>query len=345
MSESEREVVSGGSEQGDAQPDISLNEPMSERDQMTMASERVQQLRAENGRLRREYQRAKRVEYGRTAIGLAAVGVVAVGGAALFPSVREVLLIIGSIGLFSAVLTRFLTPERFLPVDVAEGIYDSVDDTRGALVAELELVGDARYVPTEGPGVRLYVPQREAASLPDSADLQSTLVVPEDDDRRGVAFSPSGKTLFREFRRTLSGSLGDTPRSAARQLAEGASEGLELVDSANVEVDTAGRRVTMRFSGVPFGAVDRMDHPVVSFVGVGLATGLETAVSVADARRDGDESVVTFTWDGELETKGDESEPEVDGEEADSDEAETEQDSDEAETEPDSDEAGTEPEP
>ncbi|WP_318568711.1 hypothetical protein [Salinigranum marinum] len=311
MSETEREVASGESEQTDAQPDISLDEPVSERDQMAMASERVQQLRAENGRLRREYQHAKRVEYGRTAIGLAAVGVVAVGGAALFPSVREVLLIIGSIGLFSAVLTRFLTPERFLPVDVAEGIYDSVDETRGALVAELELVGDAQYVPTEGPGVRLYVPQREAASLPDSADLQSTLVVPEDDDRRGVAFSPSGKTLFREFRRTLSGSLGDTPRSAARQLAEGASEGLELVDSANVEVDTAGQRVTMRLSGVPFGAVDRMDHPIVSFVGVGLATGLQTAVSVADARRDGDESVVTFTWDGELETERGDAETEV----------------------------------
>jgi hypothetical protein len=327
VSETEREVASGESEQADSQPDISLDEPMSERDQVAMASERVQQLRAENGRLRREYQHAKRVEYGRTAIGLAAVGVVAVGGAALFPSVREVLLIIGSIGLFAAVLTRFLTPERFLPVDVAEGIYDSVDETRGALVAELELVGDPRYVPTEGPGVRLYVPQREAAALPESADLQSTLVVPEDDDRRGVAFSPSGKTLFREFRRTLSGSLGETPRSAARQLAEGASEGLELVDSAKVEVDTAGQRVTMRLSGVPFGAVDRMDHPVVSFVGVGLATGLGTAVSVADARRDGDESLVTFTWDGEL--GGERDEDETDG---DSEEDETDGDSDDDET-------------
>lgn len=295
----------------DAEPSPNDTTADSEDDERSVAAaERVQRLRAENERLRREYGRARRAEYGRTAAGLAVVGALAVGAAVVFPSVREVLLIVGGIGLFAAVLTRFLTPEQFLPVDVAEGIYDSIDETRGSLVAELELAGRMRYVPAEE-AVRLYVSQREGAPLPDPADLQSTLVVPEDDGRRGVAFAPSGKTLFREFRRTLSEPLAGTPRAAASQLSDGVSSGLELVDRVRTEVDSAGRRVTIRFSGAPFGAVDRTDHPVVSFVGVGLATGLDTAVTVVDARRDDDESVVTYTW--EATTDADEGASTADG--------------------------------
>jgi hypothetical protein len=271
--------------------------PASGGSQPATAADRIRRLRAENERLRREYDHARRLEYRRTATGLAAVGALAVGAAAVFPSVREVLIVVGSIGLFSAVLTRFLTPERFLPIDVAEGIYEAVDETRGSLVADLDLAGDARYVPTEGGAVRLFVPQREGAPLPDPDDLQSTLVVPADGDRRGVAFSPSGETLFREFGRTLGGSLGETPGVVAPQLAEGLSDGLELVDSASVEVDGGGNRVSMRLDGVPFGPVDRVDHPVVSFAGVGLATGLGTAVSVVDARVDDDGAAVTYAWD------------------------------------------------
>ena len=284
-----------------SQPDVSFDE-LAFSPSSTDQTESIQRLRAENQRLRRQYSRARRVGYDRTAIGLGAVGVIAVGAAVVFSSVREVLLVVGSFGLFAAVLTRYLTPELFLPIDVAEGIYDSVDDTRSSLVAELDLIGDPQYVPIDRGTVRLFVPQRPDGTLPDSEELRSTLVVPTDDDRRGVAFTPSGQTLFREFERTLTGSLGETPRAVATVLAEGTSEGLELVDGTDVEVDSATGRVTMRFAGVPFGAADRLDHPVVSFVGTGLANGLDTPVSIADARPDDDAgAVVTFTYDSAVE--------------------------------------------
>jgi hypothetical protein len=271
-------------------------------DQSVTPAERVQRLRAENERLRREYQRSRRVEYDRTAAGLAVLGVVGVAAGAALPIVREVLLVLGGIGLFAAVLTRFLAPEQFVPLDVAEGLYDATAETRADLVAELELAGDPRYVPTTE-GVRLFVPRRDGASLPEAEALRSTLVVP-DDSRRGVAFSPAGETLFDEFRWTLDGSLGESPGAVAARLADGLTEGLELVERASVDVDAAGRRVSMRLSGVPFGSVDRFDHPVVSFVGVGLATGLDTTVSVADARLDEDDALVAYTWDAA--TDGDE---------------------------------------
>ena len=330
---SERDPDSESGSDGDGASDLRIEQPNVTFDEAEQAraqeqgstgapppgtAERIQKLRAENQRLRREYSHARRVEYDRTALGLGVVGLVAIGAAVFLPSVREVLIVVGSIGVFAAVLTRFITPERFLPVDVAEGIYDSIDETRGGLVAELDLVGDPRYVPTDQGTARLFVSQREGAPLPDSTALESTLVVPEDDDRRGVAFTPSGQTLVREFERTLSGPLGDSPRETATVLAEGVSDGLELVDTAKVKVDTAERRVSMRLSGVPFGAVDRMDHPVVSFVGIGLATGLETAVSVADARSDDDGAVVTYTYEPTSTADEDEHEDEHEDEEAES---------------------------
>jgi hypothetical protein len=281
----------------DGQPDIRFDEEGMTSAETLQDTAELERLRVENERLREEYRRARRVEYGRTALGLGLVGVLAVGAGVVFPTAREVLLIIGAIGLFSAVLTRFVTPGQFLPVGVAEGVYDAVDESRGALVAELGLDGSARYVPLdEGSTVRLFVPQNDQVPLPSAEDLRSTLVVSQDTSRRGVAFTPTGRTLFREFEDTLQGALSETPRSAAQELAEGLTDGLELVDSADVEVDTDGRRVSLRLRDVPFGAVDRIDHPVVSFVGVGLATGLGTAVSVADARRDESEAVVSYVW-------------------------------------------------
>jgi hypothetical protein len=290
------------------QPDIRFDEEGTVSSQELRGADELERLRVENERLRQEYRRTRRAEYNRTALGLGLVGLVAVGAAVLFPSAREVLLIIGAIGLFSAVLTRFVTPGRFLPVDVAEGVYDAVDESRGALVAELGLSGSARYVPLDdGSTIRLFVPQNDEVPLPSADDLRSTLVVSQDASRRGVAFTPTGRTLFREFEDTLQGELSETPRSAAQELAEGLTDGLELVDSADVEVDTDSRRVSLRLRDVPFGAVDRVDHPVVSFVGVGLATGLGTPVSVTDARRDESEAVVSYVWTERSETDGRES--------------------------------------
>jgi hypothetical protein len=268
----------------------------------------LERLQVENERLREEYRRARRVEYGRTALGLGLVGLLAVGAAFLFPSAREVLIIIGAIGLFSAVLTRFVTPGQFLPVDVAEGIFDSVDESRSALVTELGLGGSGRYVPLgDGSTVRLFVPQNDAVPLPSAEDLHSTLVVPADGSRRGVAFTPTGRTLFREFDSTLQGELSEAPRSAAQELAEGLTDGLELVESADVEVDTDNQRVSLRLRDVPFGSVDRIDHPVVSFVGVGLATALGAPVTVVDARRDDGRALVSYGWTDRVDADGDES--------------------------------------
>jgi len=82
------------------------------------------------------------------------------------------------------------------------------------------------------------------------------------------------------------------------------SGGLELVDPGDVDVEAATASVTVELSDPPFGDASRIDHPLVSFVGVGLATALKASVTVADIRVDDDRATVTYTWETETVASG-----------------------------------------
>ena len=258
-------------------------------------------LREENQRLREEYARARRTQYRRTALALAAVGLLATLGGVALPDSRTVLFALGGTGLFAAALTRYLTPEQFVSASVGEGIYGSLAATAAALVAELGLQDERLYLPgpatPNGVPIRLFVPQQAEYDLPAPSALDTVFVLADDEAARGVALHPSGGPLFAEFRRTLSGPLADEPGALAAQLADGLVEQFELARSATPDSDEG--RVTVAVGGSAYGAIDRIDHPVASFLGVGLATGLERAVSVETRTADGDRAdyLVTCSWE------------------------------------------------
>jgi hypothetical protein len=257
-------------------------------------------LRAENERLRNEYDRTRCVQYRQTAVGLAGVGGVALVAGALFPTAREVFVVLGGIGFFAAVLTWLITPERFLPADIAEGVYDAVHTSRRDLVTELDLADELVYVPlVEGDIVRLFVPQYEGMPLPEDALLREALVVPDRGDERGVTFTPTGTTLYREFAHSLKEPLADDPLNAALQLADGISDGLEVVDRSAIDVEVTFKedRLSIELIDPPFGDADRFDHPVVSFVGIGLANATQRPVHVADVVVSDERSLVTYSWE------------------------------------------------
>ncbi|WP_101297056.1 hypothetical protein [Halegenticoccus soli] len=269
-------------------------------------------LRAENRRLREEYTQAKRTQYRRTALGLALVGALATGAAVIFPSARTVLLVLGGTGLFSAVLTYYLTPERFIAADVGERVYGALADTQAAMTAELGLQDARIYVPTEGdPAAQLFVPQYGDHELPDTAELDSVFVVSEEERRRGVSFIPTGSALFAEFDRTRTGGLGETPTELADQLADALVEGFELADRAAADVDPEDGRATFRVDGSAYGPEARFDHPVVSFLAVGLAVGLSTPVAAEVHGSDAADFLVTYRWDFDESDEGVPSDEEV----------------------------------
>lgn len=266
-------------------------------------SAQIEVLREENQRLREEYARARRTQYHRTALALAVVGWIAALGGVFFPDARTVLFALGGTGLFAAALTYYLTPEQFISATVGEGIYGSLAKTEAALVSELGLQDDRLYLPgpetTDSTSIRLFVPQRTDYELPQPSALDSVFVLADDEAERGVALHPSGGPLFEEFQRTLSGELADEPGTLATQLADGLIEQFELARSATPELDDEGGQVTIGIDGSAYGAVDRIDHPVASFFGVGFAVGLDQAVSIETTAVDGDgaDYLVTCIWE------------------------------------------------
>lgn len=254
----------------------------------------IELLRAENRRLRESYVQAKTTQYRRVAVGLAALGLLATVGAVVFPTARTVLLALGATGLFTAVLSAYLTPERFVAADIGAEIYRTLATNREAVVTELGLEDDHVYVPVgeTHTRVKLFVPHHRSYTIPDDDYLDSVFVVTDNPDERGVAFEPTGDGLFDEFERALDGPLGSTLPELGPQLQEALVEQFEIADAVEFEVETDGDRVTVELQGDIYDDVSRFDHPARSFLAVGLARSLETPILVAQA--DEDASTITF---------------------------------------------------
>lgn len=259
----------------------------------------VEELRAENRRLREEYARVQGTVYRRSAAALLALGVIAVLGGYLLPIGTDLLFILGAIGLFSGVMTWFLTPERLVTATVGRSVYDSVADTGTRLRAELGLRETSVYVPVDkgtgdGVPIRLFVPQSSSYELPASDALASLFVLPDSRSRRGIAMRPTAATLVREFETAVDG-VADDPTDLGAQLADALVEQFELVDSAEPEIDADGGRLTVVIYGSAYDDVSSFDHPVPSFLGTGVALGLDHPVTV-DTTESGGRTLVTCRW-------------------------------------------------
>ncbi len=258
------------------------NEPSDSREELV--AQRAL-LAEENQRLRDEYRRVRQLRYRHAAFGLGGCGIVAALVGVLFPDSRSILFALAGIGLFTAVLTYFLTPERIVPASVGERTYTAFEALGVMLQSELGLVDERLYLPTERSDtndfapVLLFVPQHTDYERPDSSILDDGFVITEDERQRGIAIRPTGAALYREFQ-SQRGKEAETPGELAEQLADGIVESFELADVITTAVDVDGTSVTFGVVGSAFGPVDRFDHPVASFLAVGLARTLDTGVSV-----------------------------------------------------------------
>ncbi|MFC6905760.1 hypothetical protein [Halalkalicoccus tibetensis] len=249
----------------------------------TVAAAQVELLEAENDRLRRELTQARQARYRRAATGTAGIGVIAIIGALLFPAASTVLFALGGTGLFTAVLIRYLTPERFVSATVGRQIYEALATDHETLTNELGL-GDKRlYTPIETdtePSVRLFVPQQVEYTVPEDEELNSVLVLPSDNRGRGVAFEPTGGALVKELRSTTSADLGSDLNVLADQLIDGLVEVFELVDNATANTDPETGRLSIEVTGSAYGPVDRFDHPVASTIAAAVAAEQDSTVEL-----------------------------------------------------------------
>jgi hypothetical protein len=261
-------------------------------------------LRGENERLRRALSEARRTRHRRATVVLAVFGVIAFLGAVVLPTERTLLLAVGSTGLFAAVLTRFLTTERFVSADIGERVYEGCVTDHESIIAELGLRDERVYVPSPETGrVRLFVPQHVEYAVPLDTELESTFVVTDEPHRRGVTFTPTGQGLLSELTSMLRGGPSDDPRLLGEQLADGVVESFELARSATADVDSAEGRATITVVDGTYGSIDRFDHPIASLFGVAFASVLDEPVIIEGySDEESDREFVTCRWNGESAT-------------------------------------------
>lgn len=267
-------------------------------DRLELAA-RLDLLEEENRRLRTEYARAKQSTYRRTAYGLFAVGMFTFLAGLLLPDGREVLFVLGATGLFGGVLTLYLTPTRFVAADVGERVYTAMTANYTEIADHLGLTGTQVYLPGENRAAHLYLPQSTEYERPD-LDEGPFVAHPS---RRGLLLEATGALLFDEFERTVTGPVATRPDQLATQLAEAVVEQFELADGIDADIDRANTRLTFRVTGSALGDVDRIDHPLASFLASGCAAALETPVILdVESTTERADWLVTLRWDSENDT-------------------------------------------
>jgi hypothetical protein len=213
-----------------------------------------------------------------------AIGAFALLGAGVLPSLRSTFLILAATGGFGSVLLYFLTPDTLVPASVGQATYAAYRSHATALKEELGLEERSVYVPVgqetdQKDAVRLFVPQTRDWELPKHQSLRTTFVSPGQERRRGVAFTPTALTLWTEFTHGTS-NIAAQPGPIANQLAEAIMEQFELAKTVETETDESARRVSVLVSDASYGAPTEFDHPLVSFIAVGLASSLKTRVDI-----------------------------------------------------------------
>jgi hypothetical protein len=256
-------------------------------------TERIETLEAENERLREAVSTANQRRYRFTAIGFAIVGVIALGGAALFPPERTVLIALGGTGLFGAVLTYFLTSERFVAATVGERVYGSLAGNEAAIVDDLALQGEPTVVPADGSAApaRLFVSLAPGVEPPETENLSVPFVT---DGEPGISLEPTGAGLYAVLTDAV-GTLPETQQGIATMVGDALVEQFELINA--VEVDSEPGRVTMAVEGSAYGPVDRFDHPVASLLATTLSVELQSPVAVSVTEADRAEWLVTCRLD------------------------------------------------
>lgn len=295
MSRTESEMSTDGTAVDD-----DADEPAPD-EQLAELRTKIQLLTEENTRLRESYSRAKQTQYRQSALGLLAVGVVAALGGLLVPTARSVLFALAGTGLFGGILTYYLTPEQFISADVGRDVYATLAENEAALAAELGLSEERVYVPvsTAERPVRLFIPQQRRYTLPPESTLEAQTILAADSTSNGVALDPSGNRLLTSLEATLRGSLADSPAELAAQLSDALVEQFELVDGAQPDIDPDGERCSVAVRGSVYGPIGQFDHPVVSLLAAGFASGLAVPVTVSvsqetDATSD---ATVTLRWE------------------------------------------------
>jgi hypothetical protein len=204
----------------------------------------------------------------------------------LFHSLRSLFLALAGTALFTVFLLTYLPEKAYVPKFVDEQISLATAKNLESLKSQYDLQEFGVYFPlavdAEGrcQPVKLFIPKQRNYKLP-TRDLENLLCVNTSSYQdQGLLLTPTGFGLLQETRGTLREGLSQNPMVLLNQLEEIMVEELELVNSLNFVFDQPNSRVLIDPSVKEWKAINRIDNPVISFLGCGLALGLSRPVEV-----------------------------------------------------------------
>ena len=267
-----------------------------EREETLGAGERTSPTKPSRWRVLDGFMR--RLTSKRSCLALGLFGTISILLGIVFTAGRSVLLVVGSTSVFVAILVPVISPKRVISPVVARSVYDALAETRTSFTVESGHPYEQIYVPgVHDDRIRLFIPQHtdEKDSSYTAGQFTGTL---EDEGRHGQLLQPSADGLFNEFDRALAGEVSNTPETLVAQIDEGLVQLFELVERTDVHFDPAENNLMFGIAGSVLGPIDRIDHPVVSFIGVCMARGMECPVTVKPESIDEKhcDYLVTCTW-------------------------------------------------
>lgn len=214
----------------------------------------------------------------RTALGFFLLAPLGVLAGVLVPDGEEVLFALAGIAAFAGVITYAIDDRRLIDADTGERVYAAYARNLGRLIDPAHRNGRPSYRPAsalDGADPGLVVPAERPS------ERQANGLAMDDGD---PVLEPTGLAFYREFERTSGDRPDDGLVTTARTelphaVADALVDRFELVDRA-VVLEVTDARVELLVTNPTFGPLDRFDHPVVSFVGTSLASGLDRSVTV-----------------------------------------------------------------
>ncbi|MFH5801823.1 hypothetical protein [Haladaptatus sp. CMAA 1911] len=207
---------------------------------------------------------------------------------------------LGGTGMFSGVLLYYLSPELRLSARVCTDMYSAFSRNELAIIREFGLQNVQIYVPeptTSAPnrsGVRLFVPESPDYCVPVELASDSLFVDSKSSAERGIALYPSGTDLFCRFQNTATKKVANTPERIIEQLIEAITDQFELARSATANYEADSGRFVVEIDENRLGPIDQIDHPIVSFIAIGLAKGLEQPIRTDVENPDSENASTSF---------------------------------------------------
>lgn len=232
------------------------------------------------------------------AVGLLLVAAAAAAGTVVAPEFGDVLVALAGTGVYGAVLLVTLTRGRYVPASVSRSIYEALSENETAIASEFGFDGGFRYVPGDSPADEVRLAALRTEEQQTSAIMTSGGT--PTDAPTALFLKPTGSELFAEFEASY-GDLPDDPEEALEALVEAAKDEFELADSLTIKEETGDALGTLRATGSVVGDTTHIDHPLQSFVSVGLVKTVGKPIS-AESRAvpETEDTQITFRVDTEL---------------------------------------------